>query len=420
MKILVGVSGGIAAYKACEIVRALKKRGDEVRVVMTRGAQEFVRPLTLQVLSQNPVGTDIFDAHYESEIGHIDLARWADVILLAPATADLAAKLAAGLADDLLTTVLLATRAPVVLAPAMNTQMWLHPLVQRNLDLLRDTAGYHVVAPDSGELACQEVGPGRLPDPPVLLDWVDRAVAPQILADKSVLLSAGPTQEHIDPARFITNPSTGRMGYALARAAWVLGARVTLVSGPVSLPAPTDVRLLRVTSARQMHQAIMDEAAHADFICKTAAVADFRPAEPAPLKIEKSALSRDLHLAPNPDILAELGQKFGLKSDEVTQPGTQAPFLIGFAAETHDVLARAKAKRIRKGVHMLVGNQVGGADSAFGADSSRITILLGPPGEEAQHVAEFGPASKHELARIIWEEAVRYQKSMQPDTPSDP
>lgn len=420
MKILVGIGGGIAAYKACEIVRALKKRGDEVRVVMTRGAQEFVRPLTLQVLTQNPVGTDIFDAHYESEIGHIDLARWADVILLAPATADLIGKLAGGLADDLLTTVLLATRAPVVIAPSMNTQMWFHPLVQRNLDLLRDTAGYHVVAPDSGELACLEVGPGRLPDPPLLLDWVDRAVAPQILAGKSVLLSAGPTQEFIDPARFITNPSTGRMGYALARAAWVLGARVTLVSGPVSLPAPTDVRLIRVTSARQMHQAIMAEADAADFICKTAAVADFRPAEPAPQKIEKSALTRDLHLVPNPDILAELGERFGPKSADDPEPDTPTPFLIGFAAETHDMLARAKAKRIRKGVHMLVGNQIGGAESAFGADSSRIAILLGPPGKEAQRVAEFGPASKHELARTIWQEAARYQATMHSDTPSDP
>src|SRR5690554_95894 len=190
MNILLGVGGGIAAYKACEIVRALRKRGDTVRVIMTHGAQEFVRPLTLQVLSENPVGTEIFDATYESEIGHIDLARWADVVLIAPATAHLIGKLAGGLADDLLTTVVLATRAPLVVAPSMNTQMWFHPLVQRNLDILREVAGYQVIAPDSGELACKEIGPGRLPDAPVLLQYVDRACAPQLLAGKSVLIAA--------------------------------------------------------------------------------------------------------------------------------------------------------------------------------------------------------------------------------------
>jgi phosphopantothenoylcysteine decarboxylase/phosphopantothenate--cysteine ligase len=403
MNILLGIGGGIAAYKACEIVRALKKRGDEVRAVMTRGAREFVQPLTVQVLTENPVGAEIFDAAYESEIGHIDLARWADVVLIAPATANIIGRLAGGLADDLLSTVILATRAPVVLAPSMNTQMWFHPLVQRNLDTLRDEAGYLVIRPDSGELACKEIGPGRLPDPPVLLDAIDRAAASQILAGKSVVVSAGATREFIDPARFISNPSTGRMGYALARAAWVFGAEVTLVSGPTGLDAPAGARLVEVTSAREMHEAIMSEAAGADFVCKTAAVADFRPADSSDQKLEKSSLDLHLALEPNPDILAELGRLYGAQgtADSIEQKnGQKTPFLIGFAAETHDVVERASAKRLRKGAHMIVANQIGGADSAFGADTSEISII------SDDRVVHFGPATKVDLARDIWREAV--------------
>lgn len=404
MNILLAVSGGIAAYKACEIVRALKKRGDAVRVIMTRGAQEFVRPLTLQVLSENPVGTDIFDASYESEIGHIDLARWADIVLVAPATADLIGKLAGGLADDLLTTVLLATRAPVLLAPSMNTQMWFHPMVQRNLDILQEVAGYHVVSPDSGELACKEVGPGRLPDAPVVLQFLDRAGAPQLLAGKSALIAAGPTREYIDPARFISNPSSGRMGFALARAAWVLGADVTLVSGPSALANPPGVRAVAVESALQMHAAVMDEAGRADFVCMCAAVADIRPAEAAAKKREKASLSSSLALVRNPDILAELGQLYGaLAPDSGGDEGEpeSGPFLIGFAAETHDVVARASAKRLRKGADMIVANQIGGAASAFGATSSKITVI------SAEETLDFGPATKEALAVDIWRVAVR-------------
>ncbi|AWV88101.1 bifunctional phosphopantothenoylcysteine decarboxylase/phosphopantothenate--cysteine ligase CoaBC [Bradymonas sediminis] len=394
MNILLGVGGGIAAYKACEIVRALRKRGDSVRVIMTRGAQEFVRPLTLQVLSENPVGTEIFDATYESEIGHIDLARWADVVLVAPATANLIGRLAGGLADDLLSTVILATRAPLVLAPSMNTQMWFHPLVQRNLDILRDTAGYQVITPDSGELACKEVGPGRLPDAPVLLQYLDRAVAPQILAGKSVVISAGPTREYIDPARFISNPSSGRMGYALARAAWVAGAKVTLVSGPTALSVPPGVRAVQVTSALQMHQAVLAEAPGADFVCMCAAVADIRPAEASAQKRAKSSLNLTLELAQNPDILAELGGLYGALAKGSQEPG--GPFLIGFAAESHDVVERATAKRLRKGAHMIVANQIGGAASAFGAESSKVTII------SAEDALDVGPATKEELAVDIW------------------
>ncbi len=392
MNILLGISGGIAAYKACEIVRAFKKRGDDVRAIMTSGAQEFVQPLTLQILTENRVGTETFDPTFESEIGHIDLARWADVVLLAPATANLVARLAAGMADDLLTTVILATTAPVVVAPSMNTQMWYNPLVQRNLRTLQEEADYLVVDPDSGELACKEVGPGRLPDPPVLLDMVDFAAAPKILEGKTVLVTAGPTREYIDPARFISNPSTGRMGYALARAARAFGARVVLVSGPTSLEAPVGVELVEVTSARQMHAAVMAEADASDFIVKAAAVGDFRPRETSEQKVEKGALDERLELERNPDILAELGQEYGGRAD--------GPLVIGFAAESHDVIERSKAKRQRKGAHMMVANQIGGERSAFGADESQVAVI------SERGVAEYGPASKDVLAREIWREAV--------------
>ncbi|MFP4598295.1 MAG: bifunctional phosphopantothenoylcysteine decarboxylase/phosphopantothenate--cysteine ligase CoaBC [Persicimonas sp.] len=392
MKVLLGISGGIAAYKACEIVRAFKKRGDAVRVVMTSGAQEFVRPLTLQILSENPVGTETFDATFEHEIGHIDLARWADVVLLAPATANLIGRLAGGLANDLLTTVLLATEAPVVVAPAMNTQMWRHPLVQRNLDILRDEAGYAVVDPDAGELACKEVGPGRLPDAPVLLDAADAAVAPQILAGKKVVVTAGPTREHIDPARFISNPSTGRMGFELARAARVMGAEVVLISGPTGLEPPLGVGLVEVTSAVEMHEAVFAECDAADFVCKAAAVCDIRPSEASEQKCAKSTLDDSLELERNPDILADLGAQYGAQPD--------GPLLIGFAAESRDVVERGKKKRARKGAHMMVANKIGGADSAFGAERSQITII------SDDDVTKFGPASKYELAGDIWRAAV--------------
>ncbi|QDG51981.1 bifunctional phosphopantothenoylcysteine decarboxylase/phosphopantothenate--cysteine ligase CoaBC [Persicimonas caeni] len=397
MNILIGISGGIAAYKACEIVRAFKKRGDDVRAVMTSGAQEFVRPLTLQILTENTVGTETFDATFESEIGHIDLARWADVVLIAPATANLVARMAAGMANDLLTTIILATTAPVVVAPSMNTQMWFNPLVQRNLRTLADEAGYLVVDPDSGELACKEVGPGRLPDPPVLLDMVDAAVAPKILADKKVVVTAGPTREHIDPARFISNPSTGRMGYALARAASAFGADVVLVSGPTTLDAPAGVRLVEVTGARQMHEAVMAEADSADFIVKAAAVGDFRPKQASDQKVEKGAMAGKLELERNPDILAELGQKYGARTD--------GPLVVGFAAESFDVVERGKAKRERKGAHMMVANKIGGARSAFGADESQVAVI------SDRGVTEYGPASKDALSREIWREAVALANS---------
>lgn len=392
MKVLLGVTGGIAAYKAATLVRELKRRGDEVRVIMTHGAAEFITPLTLQVLSGESVGMSIFDPTYESQIGHIDLARWPDVILVAPATAQVIAKMAHGMADDLLTTVLLATRAPVVVAPAMNTQMFLHPAVQENMRRLSEVCGYEVVAPDAGELACHEVGPGRLPDPPVLLEAVDRAVAPQFLRGLKVMLSAGPTREHLDPARFISNPSTGKMGYALAQVAARHGASVTLVSGPVSLDAPAGVERVSVTTAVQMHEAIMARAAEMDVVIKVAAVADWRPAQASDLKRTKSEMTGQLELVRNPDILAELGERFG-------PARALGPLVVGFAAESHDVLERGKAKLARKNAHMLIANQIGGAQNAFGADSSSAYVISA---ESSIEPVALGPAPKQQLAAMLW------------------
>lgn len=407
MKVLLGVTGGIAAYKAAEIVRALIKRGDEVRVVMSAGAQEFISPLTLQVLSGNVVGTEIFDPSYESDIGHIELARWPDVILVAPATANFIGRVCAGMSDDLLTTVLLAARVPVVVAPAMNTQMFDHPFVQRNLSMLAELPGYFVIDPDAGELACKEVGRGRLPDPDVLLEGVDRAfslhetltLTPQMLAGKRVLISAGPTRESIDPARFLSNPSTGKMGYALARAARQMGADVVLVSGPTSLGVVEGVEFVKVVTAREMHAEIMARAETMDFVVMAAAVADWRPKIVSELKQTKSSMTGMLELERNPDILAELGARFGTVS-AAEQTSKSGPVLIGFAAESHDVEERGRAKMLRKGAHMLVANKIGGADSAFAADSSSVVIISE---KASQHV---GPASKESLAVSIWQAIV--------------
>ena len=395
--VLLGVSGGIAAYKACELVRAFKKRGDDVRVVMTDGAREFVRPMTLQVLSENPVGTTTFDPSYEHEIGHIELARWADVVLLAPATANLIGRMAQGMADDLLTTVLLATEAPVVVAPAMNTQMWRHPRVQANLEVLADLPGHLVVDPDEGELACKEVGPGRLPDPPALLQVVDEATTDPILDGKRVLVTAGPTREFIDPARFISNPSSGKMGHRIARAAREMGAAVTLVRGPVDLRPPYDAEVIEVTTARSMHRAVIDRADGVDYIVMVAAVADWRAADEASEKVAKSEMSNNLELVRNPDILADLGERFA--GDD------EGPVLIGFAAESKNIVDRARKKLKKKGADLMVANQIGGQNSAFGADRAAITVVT--TSTETEYPAD----RKLDQARAIWQEAVRFSKT---------
>lgn len=391
MKVVLGVTGGIAAYKAAEIVRAFKKRGDDVRVIMSSGAQEFITPLTMQVLSENPVGTEIFDPTYESQIGHIDIARWADVVLVAPATANSIAKMAAGMADDLLTTVICATQAPIVVGPAMNTQMFLNPLVQRNMKTLTEV-GYHIIDPDEGELACKEVGPGRLPDAWVILQNVDAAVRPQILAGKKVVISAGPTREHLDPARFISNPSSGRMGFALARAAQIMGADVTLVTGPSQFLTPYGVRRVDIEDAAELHREITTRAGDADIVVMAAAVADWKPAAPSTTKQTKSEMKGELELVRTKDILSQLGENYGDAGD---------PFIIGFAAETHDVEERGAEKRKRKKAHMLVANKIGGPDSTFGSERAKAYLIT----ENETQALESMP--KEELAIRIFEKAVQ-------------
>ena len=357
-QVLLGVSGGIAAYKAAELTRRLRTAGAEVRVVMTRAAQAFVAPLTFQALSGNPVRLDLLDPAAEAGMDHIELARWADLVLVAPASADLMARLAAGMADDLLTTLSLATAAPLVLAPAMNQQMWRHPATQANARLLAER-GVRLLGPASGAQACGEIGPGRMLEP----DAIVQALLSSRLAGRQVLITAGPTREAIDPVRYVGNRSSGRMGYALAQALLGRGARVVLVSGPTALPAPAGVELVRVESALEMHQAVMSRIAGQDLFVATAAVADYRVADPAPAKIKKGQAELTLRLVRNPDILADVAAL------------RDGPFTVGFAAETERVEEQALDKLRAKGLDMIAANQVGGTHGGFEREDNALTVI---------------------------------------------
>ena len=359
--ILLGVTGGIAAYKAAELVRLLRRSEAEVRVIMTAGAREFITPLTLQALSGNPVHTDLLDSAAEAAMGHIELARWADGLLVAPATADSLARLAQGRADDLLGAVCLACEAPLAVAPAMNRAMWNHPATQANLSTLVGR-GVRVFGPDAGEQACGETGPGRLLEPIALLEQLNGLFHTGRLAGRRVLITAGPTREAIDPVRYLSNHSSGRMGFAVARAAVEAGARVTLVSGPVTLDTPPGVQRLDVTSAAEMHAAVMQQAPASDIFIAVAAVADYRPRRVAAQKIPKSASSLELALERNPDILADVAAL------------PDAPFSVGFAAETADLEGRAKDKRIAKGIDMIAANRVGDG-VGFGVEENALQVF---------------------------------------------
>jgi phosphopantothenoylcysteine decarboxylase / phosphopantothenate---cysteine ligase len=360
--VVFGLSGGIACYKACEAVRLLVGAGARVCVVMTAGAQRFVTPLTLQTLSGHPVATDTFDLTQESEIGHIRLADQADVVAIAPATANVLAKLAHGIADDLLTTVLLATRAPVVLAPAMNVHMWEHPAVQENLARLV-ARGARVVGPAVGALACGYEGPGRLAEPADILEAVSTALARQDLVGERVLISAGPTHEAVDPVRYLSNRSSGKMGYALARVAQRRGADVTLVTGPTTLAPPPGVKIVGVTTADEMARAITSTFGPATVVIMAAAVADYRPAAPLERKLKKDRTVRALDLEPTVDILRGLGVRKGRR------------LLVGFAAETHDLLPEARRKLRTKRLDMIVANDVTIPGAGFGADQNAVHLL---------------------------------------------
>ena len=361
-RIVVALCGGIAAYKGAELVRQLRAAGAEVQVVMTAAAQEFITPLSLQALSGHPVHTDQFAAEAEAGMGHIELARWADRILVAPASADCLARLAAGRADDLLGALCLASDAPLVLAPAMNQGMWRDPATAENCRLLRDR-GITLLGPADGEQACGDVGPGRMLEPEALRRALEDGFESGLLQGRRLLITAGPTFEALDPVRYIANRSSGRMGFAMAEAACQAGAVVTVVAGPVQLPAPERVRCIPVRSAEDMHRAVMAEVATCEIFIATAAVADYRPEHRAQSKIAKDAERLQLNLVRNPDILREVA----------AAPG--APFTVGFAAETDQPIAHAQAKLLDKRLAMICANQVGVAGSGFDSEDNILTVL---------------------------------------------
>ena len=367
-RILLVVAGGIAAFKTPDLVRRLRERGASVRIVLTDGGAQFVTPLTLQAVSEDKVYRDLWSLTDESEMGHIQLSRSADVILVAPATANILARMAHGLADDLATTVLLATDKPVIVAPAMNVRMYEHPATQANLALLA-ARGVTIIGPDAGAMACGEFGPGRMSEPLAitasLADWFTRQAGPKPLAGRHALVTSGPTHEPIDPVRYIANRSSGKQGHAIAAALAALGARVTLVAGPVALPDPAGVSVLRVESAREMLGACQG-ALPADIFVAAAAVADWRVSDAAGQKLKKDGgVLPTLTLAENPDILATL-----------SQPGPQRPALVvGFAAETNNVLTYAQAKLARKGCDWIVANDVSPATGTFGGDRNIVHLI---------------------------------------------
>jgi len=361
-KILLGVTGGIAAYKAAELLRQLIKAGAEVRVVMTTSAQEFVQPLTYQALSGHRVYSDLFEAQADSAMDHIELARWCDLLLVAPASANFLGKLNAGYADNLLLTLCLASKQPLAVAPAMNQQMFANPATRDNIEQLK-ARNVMVWGPDDGEQACGDVGPGRMLEPEQLVNNVALHFMPGKLDGVELLLTAGPTREAIDPVRYISNRSSGKMGYALAEAALNEGASVTLVSGPVALPAPSGANLVAVESAQQMYDAVIQRASQSDIFIGCAAVSDYRVDQAAAQKIKKSADSMSLQLVPNADILAAVS---ALK---------QRPFCVGFAAETQQLEQYALGKLKQKNLDMIAANQVGDSGSGFEIDFNQLEVF---------------------------------------------
>jgi phosphopantothenoylcysteine decarboxylase/phosphopantothenate--cysteine ligase len=379
--ILLGVTGGIAAYKSAELVRQLRAQGSEVRVVMTASATEFVTPLTFQALSAHPVHTDLLDTGAEAAMGHIELARWADVLLIAPATADFIARMAAGRADDLLAAVCLACDAVLAVAPAMNRVMWENPATRENIRVLKQRR-VRVLGPAAGLQACGEQGPGRMLEPAELMGELSTLFASGLLAGHRVLVTAGPTREAIDPARYISNRSSGRMGYAVAAAAAEAGADVLLISGPASLATPARIRRIDVESAAEMRATVMSEIARADIFISVAAVADYRPAQIARQKLKKNSPTVSLQLTRNPDILSEVAAL------------PDAPFTVGFAAETHAVNTQARDKLRAKNIDMIAANAVG-RELGFDQEDNALQVIW-EQGEQS-----LARADKRKLARQL-------------------
>lgn len=386
-RVVVGITGGIAAYKSADLVRRLRDLGADVNVVMTRSACEFITPLTMQALSGKPVHTELLDHNAEAAMGHIALARWSDVILIAPASANFMAKLSHGQADDLLSTLCLAASVPVLLAPAMNQQMWLNPATRDNAQLLTQR-GYRLLGPATGDQACGETGPGRMLEPSELVLELSKIFLSDLLGAKKVMVTAGPTREDIDPVRFISNRSSGRMGYAVARAAAEAGADVNLVSGPVSLSAPERVHICSVITATQMREAVMDKIHDTDIFISTAAVADYRCKQVAEQKMKKTRDELLITLEKNPDILAEVASL------------AEAPFTVGFAAETDSLITNARQKMINKKLDMIAANQVG-EGKGFESDENQLQVLW----RDGEITLELAPKDKiaRQLIRIVAE-----------------
>lgn len=401
---VLGVGGGIAVYKAAELARQLMERDFAVNVVMTDAAQEFVRPLTFAALTGRKVVTSMFgggssDEVLASSVEHIRVAQENHILIVAPATADLLARFAHGLANDFLTTLYLAFEGPVLLAPAMNSAMWRHPATQANLEVLRGR-GHHILPPDEGPLACGTSGPGRLPEPARIAEFALSALnRRRDLEGETILITAGPTREPLDPVRFLSNRSSGKMGYAMAEAAAGRGARVLLVSGPVQLPPPAGVEVVRVETARQMRDAVMERLPDSSIVIKTAAVADYHVASVPPQKVKKTAMRLSLELDPTPDILAELGFEI--------QRRATGQLLIGFAAETENVVAEARRKLQAKKCDMVVANDVSGDNSPFDSDSNDVVLVL-----RTGEVTPLGRASKRELADRILDHALKLRLAL--------
>ena len=381
--ILLGVTGGIAAYKSADLVRRLQDAGAEVQVVMTPAAQEFITPLTMQALSGNPVHTQLLDPEAEAGMGHIQLARWADLVLVAPATADFMARLTQGMGNDLLTSICLATSAPIALAPAMNQGMWRNASTQANLQTLIDHK-IHIFGPADGGQACGDIGPGRMLEPLQLVEAAASLFQTGILAGKKVVITAGPTREAIDPVRYISNHSSGKMGYALAEAAAEAGAQTILVSGPTDLPCPARVKRIDVISANEMLTACLDQADGCDLFIAAAAVADYRPAQIAAQKMKKGdSNSLTLELVKNPDIVASIAAL------------TDKPYTVGFAAESENLLDYARAKLVRKNLDLVIANNIATPGIGFNSDENAVTLV------DSTGARELSQRSKHQLAREL-------------------
>ena len=384
-RILLGVTGGIAAYKSADLVRRLQDAGAEVRVVMTQGACEFITPLTMQALSGHPVHTDLLDPRAEAAMGHIELARWADLVLIAPASADFLARLAYGHGNDLLATLCLATGAPVAVAPAMNQQMWADQATQKNQLILQEK-GIHIFGPGAGSQACGEGGPGRMQDPTEIIQQAAEVFDYELLTGKHLVITAGPTREPIDPVRYLTNKSSGKMGFALAQAAAEAGARVTLIAGPVALDTPNRVNRIDVVRAEDMHEASLKAVEEGcDIFIATAAVADYRPTVTADHKIKKSTEEIHLTLVKNPDIIAAVASH------------AKRPFTVGFAAETQDVIEYAQGKLKSKKLDMIATNDVSGTNVGFNSDNNALTVIW-PGGHKVLPLA-----SKAQIAKQLIE-----------------